>query len=142
MKYFIGLFIVSVLSSASPDKKEISTAGMNVNDLSVLISKSFKVGNSKMLGTCLGKEVDLLIDADRVNLENLSASKAENILDAFFKKNPPVSFSYVYQGSPESDLKYYIGSYKAKNKEYLVYMLFTKSKNAGYVINTLQLKQG
>ncbi|NBA84526.1 DUF4783 domain-containing protein [Emticicia sp. CRIBPO] len=141
MKYFIGLFIVLILSGASPVKKENEISVKNINDMSTLISKSFKIGNSQMLGTCLDKVIELHIDADRIDFEKLSSAKAETIMDNFFKKNPPVSFTFVYKGDMETDLKYFIANYRSKNKEYLVYMLFKKRKDSNYVINTLQLKQ-
>ncbi len=140
MKYFLGFLIVSFLSSASPLRKEKTGADRDIDELSSRISKSFKFGNSKLLLPCLDSQVDLRIDTDRINFEKIPSLKAENILDSFFKKNPPLSFQYVYQGN--SDLKYYVANYRSRNGEFLVYLLFKKSKTEGYVLNALQLKQG
>lgn len=115
---------------------------IGVNELSKIISTSFKIGNSDLLATCLDKEIELIIDGDRIEFQKLPSHQAENILKSFFKKNPPLSFRYVYQGNNNSELKYCIGNYKSKNRDYMVYMLIKKDKNDRFVLNALQLKMG
>jgi hypothetical protein len=79
-----------------------------------LISQSFKGGNSDLLSSGLEKKIELIIDNDKIAFQNLSVSQTKPILNSFFKKNRPLSFNYVYQGSNSSALKYCIGNYKSK----------------------------
>jgi hypothetical protein len=140
MKYIFSLFLIGILSSYSLRKASNETAGLS--EVSKVISQSFKIGNSDMLSSCLDKEIELIIDGDKIEFQKLPSIQAKNILNSFFKNNPPISFNYVYQGNSKSELKYCIGNYKSKNRDFFVYMLIKKSKNDKFLINTLQLKKG
>lgn len=139
MKNLIGLIFLVFLSGFTLKSSEPKK--LNLNEISKVISQSFKVGNSDLLSSCLDKEIELIIDGDRIEYQNLPSSQAKPILNSFFKKNPPLSFSYVYQGANSSALKYCIGNYRSKNNDYLVYMLIKKDKNDRFLVNTLQLKK-
>ncbi|MBK9934408.1 MAG: DUF4783 domain-containing protein [Cytophagaceae bacterium] len=95
MKYIVGLIaIVTLIGTSSYRERKL-----NVNDISSIVGQSFRTGSSEQLVGCLDKEIELIIDGDRVEYQNIPAQKAQLILNSFFKKNPPVSFSYVYQGN-------------------------------------------
>jgi hypothetical protein len=128
----IGLFATTSFTKNNNTHAEVSN----------IVGLSFKYGNSEMLARCLESEIELIIDGDHVQYQNLPSEKAKLILEAFFKKNPPVSFSYVYQGRNSESFKYSIGNYRSKKNEYMVYMLIKKGKNNQFLINTLQLKKG
>ncbi len=115
---------------------------IEISNISKTISRSFKGGNSDLLSTCLDKEIELIIDGDKIEFQKIPSKQAAIILNSFFKKNPPLSFNYIYQGNNNSDLEYCIGNYKSSNKEYMVYMLIKKDHLDRFVINTLQLKKG
>ncbi|MBK6978941.1 MAG: DUF4783 domain-containing protein [Cytophagaceae bacterium] len=137
MKYIVGLIaIVTLIGTSSYRERKL-----NVNDISSIVGQSFRTGSSEQLVGCLDKEIELIIDGDRVEYQNIPAQKAQLILNSFFKKNPPVSFSYVYQGNNSAELKYCIGNYHSKKSDYLVYMLIKKTKGDKYLVNTLQLKK-
>lgn len=139
MKNLLGLIFIALLSSYTFKRDVPKTLGLN--EVSKVISESFRFGNSEMLSSCLDKEIELIIDGDRIEYQNLPSNTAKNILNSFFKKNPPLSFSYVYQGANSTALKYCIGNYRSKNSDYLVYLLIKKDKNDRFLINTLQLKK-
>lgn len=139
MKNLLGIIFVAFLSSFTLKSSE--PINLSLNEISKVISQSFKVGNSDLLTSCLDKEIELIIDGDKIEFQNLPASQAKPILSSFFKKNPPLSFNYVYQGANSSALKYCIGNYKSKNNDYLVYMLIKKDKYDRFFVNTLQLKK-
>ena len=135
----IGLIFIAFLSNFTLKSSEPKKLGLN--QISQVISQSFKGGNSDLLSSCFSEEIELIIDRDKIAFQNLPASQAKLILNSFFKKNPPISFKYVYQGVNSSALKYCIGNYKSKNADYLVYMLIKKDKNERFLVNTLQLKK-
>jgi hypothetical protein len=109
--------------------------------MSKLISQSFKGGNSDLLNSCLDKEVELIINNDKIAFQNLSASQAKPILSSFFKKNSPLSFDYVYQGANRSALQYCIGNYKSNNSNYLVNMPLRKDKDDRFWLILCNLKR-
>lgn len=138
-KNIIGLIVIIFLSGFT--LKSTEPKKLDLNEISKIISLSFKGGNSDLLGSCLDKEIELIIDGDKIEFQNLPLYQAKPILNSFFKKNPPLSFSYVYQGANNSALKYCIGNYKSKTADYLVYMLIKKDKSHRFSVNTLQLKK-
>lgn len=140
MKYLLGFFLFLIFSSFN--LKPIDPSNLGINQVSKIISTSFKIGNSELLASCLNKEIELIIDGDKIEFQHLPSLQAKNILNSFFKKNPPVSFNYVYQGNTNKELKYCIGSYRSKNQDFFVYMLIKKNKNQQFLINTIQLKRG
>lgn len=139
MKQFICFFLILILGSSTFKKTENNNLG--INEISKTISQSFKGGNSDLLSTCFNKEIELIIDGDKIEFQKLPSNSAKSILNSFFKKNPPLSFSYVYQGN-SSSLKYCIGNYKSKTSDFFVYMLIKKNNNDKFLISTIQLKKG
>jgi len=140
MKQFVCFFLILALGSSTFKKTENDNLG--TNDISKTISQSFKVGNSDLLSTCFNKEIELIIDGDKIEFQKLPSNSAKSILNSFFKKNPPLSFNYVYQGNSSTTLKYCIGNYKSKTSDFFVYMLIKKNNNDKFLISTIQLKKG
>jgi hypothetical protein len=140
MKHLISIVLFLTFGSATFKDNNVEKLGLT--EVSKIISTSFKGGNSDLLSSCLDSEIELIIDGEKIEFQKLPSNQAKNILNSFFRKNPPLSFSYVYQGNSSSELKYSIGNYRSKNSDYFVYMLIKKTKNNQYLINTLQLKKG
>lgn len=138
MKYIYCALIFLLLTSSSKH----NTIGLNDTELADRIKVSLKSGNYKLLSTCLDHQIELIIDSDKIDFQKIPATQAEQIFKSFFQRNPPVSFQYVYQGSSNKDLRYSVGSFKSRKKDYLVYMLLKKTSSNKYVINTLQFREG
>ena len=54
-------------------------------------------------------------------------------LKDFFKKNPPIDFEYIHQGSSKQGFRYVIGKYTIEGSSFRVYILFKKNEDTYYV---------
>jgi Domain of unknown function (DUF4783) len=140
MKFVLSIFLIVALSSAT-DFKTPGHRPLEIAEVSNLISHSFEKGNSGLLSTFLNEKIELVIESEKIDWANLPVSKAKPILNSFFKKNPPLSFNYIYEGNSNPALKYCVGSYKSKNADYFVYLLIKKDKDQRFLIHTIQLKK-
>ena len=137
MKYIYCALIFLLLTSSSKN----TTIGFTDIELSEKIRSSLKNGNYKMLSTCFDNQIELIIDSDKIDFQKIQVNQAEQIFKSFFQKNPPLSFQYIYQGTSNKDLRYNVGSFKSRKKDFVVYMLIKKSGKDRYVINTMQFRE-
>lgn len=135
MKLLVCLYLIT--SSLLP----IAERSKKTNDVEVTakIKSSLKTGNAKELVNLFDKDVELLIDGEKVEFPKISNTHAEQILKSFFKKRPPRDFQFVYQGTAAS-IRYSTGTYQSTNESYLVYILM-KATNGQYLIETLQFRK-
>lgn len=144
MKYIITFFVLLLFVNVNATKPRYDDRKRTKedNELADRIKMSFRSGNSKMLTLCLNPDLELVIDSEKIDYQHISASQAEILLKSFFQKNPPISFQYVYQGSSNSDVRYSVGNYKSRNKDFLIYILTKKTSGGKYMINTIQFREG
>ena len=135
MKLLVCLYLIT--SSLLP----ITERSKKTNDVEVTakIKSSLKTGNAKELVNLFDKDVELLIDGEKVEFPKIRNTHAEQILKSFFKKRPPRDFQFVYQGTAAS-IRYSTGTYQSTNESYLVYILM-KATNGQYLIETLQFRK-
>lgn len=91
---------------------------------------AMKTGSSKELSQYFGSIVELNFDGEK---SSYSKSQAEFVLKDFFKKNPPVNFEYIHQGSSKQGFRYVIGNYSVQGSSFRVYILFKKDEDSYYV---------
>ena len=91
---------------------------------------AMKAGSSKELSQYFGSIVELNFDGEK---SSYSKSQAEFVLKDFFKKNPPVDFEYIHQGSSKQGFRYVIGKYTIDGSSFRVYILFKKNEETYYV---------
>ena len=91
---------------------------------------AMKTGSSKELSQYFGSIVELNFDGEK---SSYSKSQAEFVLKDFFKKNPPVNFEYIHQGSSKQGFRYVIGNYTVQGSSFRVYILFKKDEDSYYV---------
>jgi hypothetical protein len=82
------------------------------------------------MGSGSSKELELNFDGEK---SSYSKSQAEFVLKDFFKKNPPLDFEYIHQGSSKQGFRYVIGKYTIESSSFRVYILFKKNENTYYV---------
>lgn len=141
MKYFYGLVACLVLTSSMALSKYKADKSKSLNEIADLIETSFVRGNADLLGSLLSSELELVIDSEKVEFAKISKERAGFILSSFFKRNPPVEFGYVYQGNTSETLRYSVGNYKSRNKEFLIYMLIKENPDHSFGIKTLQMRE-
>jgi hypothetical protein len=104
------------------------------------IRQSLQTGQAHALATHFARTIELVIDAEAINFPSVGATHAELILSTFFKKYPPVTFRYLYQGNT-AGLRYGTGTYRSGGKTFSVYVLMRQGTNKQFVINTLQFRR-
>jgi Domain of unknown function (DUF4783) len=132
-------FAVAVAKEGNDDGGKKKKAD---NELADRIKISFRSGNSRMLASCLNREVELVIDSEKIDFSKISTDQAEQVLKTFFQKNPPMNFQYVYQGSSNSEVRYSVANFRSRNKDYLVYILIKRAGVNKYVVDTIQFREG
>ncbi|WP_435354065.1 DUF4783 domain-containing protein [Emticicia sp. SJ17W-69] len=139
IKYLMSAIVFIFLTSATkPNTKSIGED----NELADRIRMSFRGGNPRMLASCLNQQIELVIDSEKIDFQKISSQQAEQIFKIFFQKNPPLAFQYVYQGASNADLRYSVGTYRSRNKDFLVYILVKRADANKYVIDTIQFREG
>jgi uncharacterized protein YneF (UPF0154 family) len=94
------------------------------------VQTAMKTGSSKELSQYFGSIVELNFDGEK---SSYSKSQAEFVLKDFFKKNPPIDFQYIHQGSSKQGFKYVIGKYTIENSSFRIWILFKKDNGVYYV---------
>jgi hypothetical protein len=140
-KYLISAITFIFLSSVMRPNYEGIKSGA-ANELAEKISLSFKGGNPRLLASCLNQQIELLIDSEKIDFQKISSQQAEQIFKSFFQKNPPLTFQYIYQGTSGNHLRYSVGTYRSRNKDFLVYILVRRTEADRYVIDTIQFREG
>jgi hypothetical protein len=101
------------------------------------ISTAVKAGNAKAIGRYINNSVDLSI----LNQEEIySKDHAEQLLQDFFQKNPPGSFTIIHQGSKEGS-KFAIGKMVSKAGVSFRFYIFIRQSSSGESIQELRIEK-
>jgi hypothetical protein len=93
------------------------------------IITSLKTGNSTRLAGFFNQNVELVV------LENesvCSKSQAQQIINDFFSKYPPLKFVIIHQGG-KGDSNYAIGSLETQNGKFRVYFLIKTINQISFI---------
>lgn len=150
MKKFLLIFLLVVGSTAmaQPTSGDITietTDGMDttlvaiaqLKPIDAVLTSSFTEGNSNLLATYFGENVDLSI-AGKANL--YSKSQAKQILQHFFTDNPPKSFNIIHKGKAEKT-EYYIGEFVSNNGKEFRVTVNSKLVGKRNLINSLSIEE-
>lgn len=104
------------------------------------IKSSIRMGNAQGLSDHFEKNLELVIDTEKVSFRNVRSEQAGVILKTFFKKHPPKDFKYVFQGTA-SKVRYCTATYQdISGGVFQVYILMRITEK-DYRINTLHFKK-
>lgn len=93
------------------------------------IITSLKTGNSVKLSGYFNQNVELVV----LESENVySKSHAQQVINNFFKKNPPTKFTIIHQGG-KGDSNYAIGTLETQNGNFRVYFLIKTINQAAFI---------
>jgi len=133
MKFFL-LFILSTTLILF-----INPASQAQSDVINGVKAALKSGNSKELAKYFNSSIELIVEAENVDMDKVSDAQAELILKTFFQKYPAKDFSYVHQGSSPEGLQYSTGTYQSANGSFLVYMV-VKQFGGKYMIDRIDFR--
>ncbi len=142
MKYLMSVIIFIFITGAIPPNDTNREKNRADNELADRVRMSFRSGNPRMLASCLNRQVELVIDSEKIDFQKINSQQAEQIFKSFFQKNPPLAFQYAYQGESNVGLRYSVGTYRSRNKDFLVYILVRRSDANRYLIDTIQFREG
>lgn len=131
MKFRSFAFLLGILFLFAGSKSE--------NDISINIKNAIKTGDAHALSTYFDKNLELVIDSEKVDYTKINTTHAELILKSFFKKKPPKDFKYEYQGATAS-IRYCTGNYKSGVEQYWVYIII-KNRNDKLAIGSIHFKK-
>lgn len=127
---FLTLFVVNLLSpKLAPDSEVIQT-----------VQTSLRNGNAGQLSARFDRNIELVIDTEKVEFSSVQATHAELILRSFFRKYPPHGFEFVYRGASDR-LRYSTGTYTTEGQSFAVYVLMRQNADHHYVINALHFRK-
>jgi len=96
----------------------------------VIIANSFKTGNVQVIATYFSSSLDMTV----IETEDVfSKAQATQILNQFFKANPPSSFSVKHKGASKSGDYYQIGTLSTNKGEYRVTYFLKKDKGLIFI---------
>lgn len=110
-------------------------------DVMQTVGTSLRSGDASQLSARFAKTIELVIDTEKVEFPAVQATHAELILRTFFRKYPPHSFKFIYQGSSDK-FRYSTGTYKADGQAFSVYVLMRQTTDHQYAINALHFRKG
>jgi hypothetical protein len=84
--------------------------------------------------------IELTLESKKISYPRISSERAGLVLYSFFRRNPPLSFKYLYQRNTNDNLKYCVANYKS-NKDFFVDLLIKKEDNQRNVVQSLQIKE-
>jgi hypothetical protein len=99
---------------------------------------ALKAGNSKDLSRFFNDMVDVTFDGER---GSYSKVQAEFVLKDFFRRNSPVDFEYIHQGSSKDGLKYAIGRYTSQDHSFRVVVYIKQAKGNGYLVDLIDFSK-
>lgn len=138
MKYLLpfclSVFLLLTGLKAKDDQYEYEIVARSIEN-------SFKKGSSDDLGVLMNDQLELLIDSEQVSFNSIPANHAGLILASFFKKYPPIYFTFEFEGDSSETVKYAVASYQSSNTDFSIYLLMSKTPENGFLIKTLQIRE-
>jgi Domain of unknown function (DUF4783) len=110
------------------------------DDVLVNVKAQFKQGNAHEVARYFNDFVEISIDGEK---GNYSKTQAEFVLRDFFKKNNPLDFQKIHQGSSKEGLTFMIGKYTSTGStgsSYRVYIVVKQFKGA-YLVDTIDFSK-
>lgn len=115
-------------------------AGTDAADITQVVGTSLRQGDAGRLSARFARNIELVIDTEKIEFSSVQATHAELILRSFFRKYPPDNFQFVYQGASDR-LRYSTGTYETNGQNFAVYVLMRQSPNQPFTINALHFRK-
>lgn len=133
MKLFSLLFLIISLTTFTGNSLQAQS------DVIGGVKAALKGGDSKELASFFNTAIELIVEAENVDMDKVSSTQAELILKNFFQKYPAKDFTYGHQGSSPEGLQYCTGTYQSENGSFLVYMV-VKQFGGKYMIDRIDFR--
>jgi hypothetical protein len=125
-KVLVIVTLTLVLSSAKP-----------TNDIFKEVENAISLGNAKMMVSYLNTSIELETPSSK---GIYSRSQAELIIDKFFQKYPPISFTIAQKGNSSGGSRFAVGNYVSTRERTFRVTLFIKKSGADYLIQEIKFE--
>ncbi|GAB3999743.1 hypothetical protein GCM10028807_50830 [Spirosoma daeguense] len=115
-------------------------AALTESDITQTVGTSLRSGDAGQLSTRFAKNIELVIDTEKVDFSSVQATHATLILRSFFRKYPPNNFQFIYRGSSDK-MRYSTGTYVTGGQNFSVYVLMRQNTNREFTINALHFRR-
>jgi hypothetical protein len=109
-------------------------------DIIQILKISLQSGDAAQLSARFARNIELVIDAEKVEFQSVQATHAEMILRSFFRKYPPHHFQFVYRGASDH-LQYSTGTYETNGQTFSVYVLMRQISDQQFAIKALHFRK-
>lgn len=101
------------------------------------IENAISLGNAKMIENYLGQSIELETPSSK---GIYSKSQAEVIIDKFFQKYPPVSFTIYQKGNSYGGSRFAVGNYMSSRERSFRVTIFIKKNGQDYLIQEIKFE--
>ncbi|NUM31236.1 MAG: DUF4783 domain-containing protein [Bacteroidetes bacterium] len=101
------------------------------------IENAISLGNAKMIENYMGQSIELETPSAK---GIYSKSQAEIIIDKFFQKYPPVSFTIYQKGNSYAGSRFAVGNYMSSREISFRVTIFIKKSGQDYKIQEIKFE--
>ncbi len=101
------------------------------------IENAISLGNAKMMESYLNTSIELETPTSK---GIYSRSQAQIILDKFFQKYPPISFTIAQKGNSSGGSRFAIGNYNSSRERTFRVTIFIKKIGSDYLIQEIKFE--
>ncbi len=101
------------------------------------VENAISLGNSQMIEGYLNSSIEL----ETPNSKGIySKSQAELIIDKFFQKYPPISFTITQKGNSSGGTRFAVGNYVSTRERTFRVTIFVKKSGQDYLIQEIKFE--
>ena len=101
------------------------------------IENAISLGNAKMMVNYLNTSIELETPTSK---GIYSRSQAELIIDKFFQKYPPISFTITQKGNSSGGSRFAVGNYNSERERSFRVTIFIKKSGQDYLIQEIKFE--
>lgn len=101
------------------------------------IENAISLGNAKMMEGYLNSSIELETPSTK---GIYSRGQAQIILDKFFQKYPPISFTIAQKGNSSGGSRFAVGNYNSSRERTFRVTIFVKKTGSDYLIQEIKFE--
>ncbi|MFM9945468.1 MAG: DUF4783 domain-containing protein [Bacteroidia bacterium] len=115
----------------------VLTSAYYPTDIFKEIENAISLGNAKMIESYLNTSIEL----ETPNSKGIySRGQAQLIIDKFFQKYPPISFTITQKGNGSGGSRFAVGNYVSTRERTFRVTIFVKKAGADYLIQEIKFE--
>ena len=122
----ISCIMLGILAPAQPD-----------TDVLKEVENAISLGNARMIEGYLNTSIELETPTSK---GIYSRSQAGLILDKFFQKYPPISFTIIQKGNSSGGTRFAVGNYVSTRERAFRVTIFIKRSGSEYLIQEIKFE--